>query len=183
MQHFATPGHAASWAGLCPGNCESAGKRHTGRSRKGNVYLRRALTQSGWGAARTKDCFLADVFFRIARRRGMKRAALAIAHRILVIAYFVIRDNQIYKERNDLGLDSLRSEKVARRLTKRLQRIGYTVTLARADLPAPVIPFGGRPIATPQECSKCARWRIPCMHSWRKTLGQTITPKPADSVV
>ena len=182
MQQFATAGHAASWAGLCPGNCESAGKRQTGRTRKGNAYLRRALVQSGWAAARTKDCFLSDLFYRIARRRGMKRAALAVAHRILVIAYSVIRDHKVYKERNEVELDSLRAQQMARKLTKRLQRIGYTVTLARADLPVPGIGPGGRPIATPQQCSKCARWGIPCVHV-RNILGYFQQPNSTESGV
>ena len=110
----------------------------------------------------------------------MKRAALAVAHRILVIAYFVIRDHEVYIERNNL-IESLRSDKVARRLTRRLQKIGYTVTLARAELPVVSLPRG--PIATPEECRKCARWGIPCLHAWQKTLGQTTTPTPANPTV
>src|SRR5580692_8678607 len=93
MTQFPTPAHLASWAGLCPGNAESAGKRFSGKTRKGDRYLRRILVQSAWAAARTKDCFLAGLFYRIAARRGMKKAGVAVAHRILAIAWKIIRDD------------------------------------------------------------------------------------------
>jgi transposase len=184
VQQFPSAGHAASWAGLCPGNCESAGKRQSGRTRKGNRYLRRALTQCGWGAARTKDCFLSDVFFRISRRRGLKKAALAVAHRVLVIAYYIIRDGEVYQEKGEQKLGQTQLEHTARRLTKRLQKIGYTVTLARVELPPPPpIPFADRPIATPEQCRKCARWKIPCMHAWRTELPLATQTNFEDSAV
>src|SRR3954464_8277684 len=92
MSRFPDAAHAASWAGLCPGNCESAGKRQSGRTRKGDRYLRRMLIQNGWAVSHKKDCFLTALFLRVASRRGVKRAALAVAHRVLVIAYYIIRD-------------------------------------------------------------------------------------------
>jgi transposase len=78
MSQFPTPGHLASWAGLCPGNAESAGKRFSGRTRKGDRYVRRVLVQSAWAASRANDCFLAALFFRTAQRRGLKKAAVAV---------------------------------------------------------------------------------------------------------
>jgi transposase len=84
MSRFSDAAHFASWAGLCPGNSESAGKRHSGRTRKGNCYLR--------AAARTHDSFLSAVFFRIARTSGLKKAAIAVAHRLLIIIYSMLRD-------------------------------------------------------------------------------------------
>lgn len=92
---FADAAHAASWAGLCPGNCESAGKRQSGRTRKGNRYLRRLLIQNAWAVSHKKACFLTALFYRVAARRGLKRAAMAVAHRILVIAYYIMRDGGV----------------------------------------------------------------------------------------
>ncbi len=109
MSHFPTAAHAASWAGLCPGNSESAGKRFSGKTRKGDRYIRRILVQSAWATARARDCMLAAGFRRIAQRRGMKKAALATAHRILRIAYSMIRNGTEYVERGGaLHFDQLR---------------------------------------------------------------------------
>jgi hypothetical protein len=209
MAQFPSAAHAASWAGLCPGNCESAGKRQTGRTRKGDRYLRRMLIQNAWAAARKKDCFLTALFSRIAMRRGPKRAAMAVAHRVLVIAYYIIRDGTIYHEIGGDHYDRLNPERTVRRLTKRLERIGFQVTLTKNAEPVqqppskPVRngttkwtdapPHGRRsqlripgPIATRDVCSKCAYWKIPCIHGrtaeapeQRATTPQR--PKPADT--
>jgi transposase len=92
MSRFPDADHAASWAGLCPGNCESAGKRQSGRTRKGDRYLRRILIQNAWAVSHKDNCFLTALFFRVASRRGLKRAAMAVAHRVLIIAYHILRD-------------------------------------------------------------------------------------------
>jgi transposase len=197
MSQFPTAAHAASWAGLCPGNCESAGKRQSGRTRKGDRYLRRMLIQNAWAVTHKKDCFLTALFCRVASRRGAKRAAMAVAHRVLVIAYYIIRDRTVYHELGGDHHDRKNSERTARRLTQRLERIGYQVTLAIADRPEPVssglpirngttrwdsenVPKASRSqlqipgdIATPEECSKCAAWKIPCIHA-RGTVGLPI---------
>lgn len=98
MTRFPTAGHAASWAGLCPGNHESAGKRVSGRTRFANRSLRQALVESARGAVRKRDCYLAAQYRRLVKRRGDKKAIVAVAHSILVIAYHVLRDGQSYRE-------------------------------------------------------------------------------------
>ena len=98
MSRFPTAGHAASWAGLCPGNNKSAGKRLSGRTRFANRVLRQALVESARGAVCKRDGYLAAQYRRLAKRRGDKKAIVAVAHRILVIAYHVLRDGQSYRE-------------------------------------------------------------------------------------
>ena len=91
MQQFPTAAHLASWAGVCPGNHESAGKRLSGKTRKGNPWLRCLLVQATHSASHQKQCYLAEQYRRIAKRRGSKRAAVAVAHSILVIIYHLLR--------------------------------------------------------------------------------------------
>jgi len=166
MTQFPTPGHLASWAGLCPGNTESAGKRFSGRTRKGDRYVRRILVQSAWAAARTKDCFLAALFFRIAQRRGLKKAAVAVAHRVLMIAWHIIAEGTVYQERGGDHFDRRNPERTAHKLSRRLEHIGFEVTLVRrqcaAERPRPSV-------VDPLVCPKCARWRLPrCIHVIRR---------------
>lgn len=126
---FPTHRHLASWAGLCPGNNESAGKQRSGHTRKGSPWLRSALVESAWAAAKTKQTYLSAQYHRLAARRGGKRAALAVAHSILVIAYYIMARGQTY---NDLGgnyFDERDRRQVERRLVKRLEGLGYSVTL------------------------------------------------------
>ena len=134
MSCFPSAAHAASWAALSPGNCESAGKRQSGRIHKGNRYLRRILVQNGWAASRKKNCFLNALFFRVACRRGMKRAAMAVGQRILTIAYFIIREGIEYREAGQDYHHQQNPEKAARRLTQRLERIGYQVALTKTEV-------------------------------------------------
>jgi len=162
MTQFPSAAHAASWAGLCPGNAESAGKRFSGRTRKGDRYVRRILVQSAWAAARTRDCFLAAVFNRVAHRRGMKKAAVAVAHRILAIAWSIIRNGTEYQERGGDHFDRLHPERTARKLLRRLERIASEIALKR-----PV----GRPRSAPKEpmpissCERCWHFGIhDCIH-------------------
>lgn len=128
MTRFATPGHLASWAGLCPGNNESAGKRFSGRTRPGNASLRTGLVQAANAAIRTKTYFGAQ-YRRLVTRRGKKRALLAVAHSILVIAYRLMERGEDYQ---DLGVDYFDKrapERLARHLTKRLVSLGFEVNL------------------------------------------------------
>jgi transposase len=131
MTRFPTAGHAASWAGLCPGNNESAGKRLSGRTRFANRTLRAALVESARGAVRKRDCYLAAQYRRLVKRRGDKKAIVAVAHSILVIAYHVLRNGQSYRELGGHYFDRLNTERLTRYHTKRLAALGYTVTLAK----------------------------------------------------
>jgi len=99
MSTFPDAHHAASWAGLVPGSFESAGKRKSNRARHGNCWLRRALCQSAWAVSHKKHCYLTAHFYRCASRRGVKKAALATAHQILIIAFHILRDRTTYQER------------------------------------------------------------------------------------
>jgi transposase len=131
MTRFPTAGHAASWTGLCPGNHESAGKRLSGRTRFANRTLRAALVESARGAIRKRDCYLAAQYRRLVKRRGDKKAVVAVAHSILVIAYHVLRNGQSYREVGGHYFDRLNTERLTRYHTKRLAALGYTVTLAK----------------------------------------------------
>ena len=86
------------WAGLCPGNHESGGKRLSNRTRKGNRWLRRGLCQAAWAATRKNNCYLAAFFYRKAGKHGIRKAIVALAHRILVIAFCLLRDGTEYRE-------------------------------------------------------------------------------------
>jgi transposase len=123
--------HAASWAGPCPGNNESAGKRLSGRTRLADRTLRAALVESTWAAVRTRDCYLGAQYRRFVKRRGDKKAIVAVAHSLLVIAYHVLRDGQSYRELGSGYFDRLNTDRLMRYHTKRLAAFGYTVTLAK----------------------------------------------------
>ncbi len=129
---FPTHRHLASWAGLCPGNHESAGKQRTGRTRKGNPWLRSALVEAAWAASRTKHTYLSAQYHRLAARRGGKRAALAVAHTILVTAYYMMQRGRPYADLGGNYFDERDRRHVERRLVSRLERLGYTVTLETA---------------------------------------------------
>lgn len=139
MSVFGDAAHLCSWAAVCPGNKESAGKRQSGRTGRGNTYLRRALCQCAWGVSHSKNNYLKALFHRIAGRAGIKKAIIAVCHRILVIAFHMIRDGTSYRELGGNFFDKLRPERTKKRLLARLESLGYEVTLAsrEATLPAP----------------------------------------------
>ena len=125
MSRFPTAGHLASWAGLCPGHNESAGKRRSGRTRPGDRWLQSALTEAAWAAARTRQgTYLRARFWRIARRRGKNKAAVAVGHSILIAAFHILRDDVDY---HDLGADwfSRHDDLAARRrwLARQLEQL------------------------------------------------------------
>lgn len=118
-----------AWAGVCPGNNESGGRRLSGTSRKGNRWLRRVLTQAAWAAVRKGDTYLGARFRRLASRRGRKRALLAIAHKILVIAFWMLKTGQQFRDLGADYFDRLKSTDLTRSLVRRLERLGYKVAL------------------------------------------------------
>jgi transposase len=133
MNRFPDEHHLSSWAGMCPGNEESAGKRIRQRTTKGNSWLRSALTEAAWAASRTKDSYLGAVYRRLAARRGKKRALIAIGHTLLVIIYHMLKDNVPYKDLGPDFFDNLKPEQYRRYLVKRLESLGYNVELKPQD--------------------------------------------------
>ena len=129
MDQFPSAAHVASWAALCPGNNESAGKRLSGKTRKGNVWLRRTMCEVAWAASHTKDTYFAAQFRRIASRRGNKRALMAVAHSILVTAYHMLKHKRHYTELGADFFDVINRDKVRDRLVQRLSKLGFDVTL------------------------------------------------------
>jgi hypothetical protein len=194
MSRFPDAAHLSSWAGLSPGNNESAGKRYSGSTCKGNRYLRRILTQSAWSLMRKKDCYLTALFRRVSVKGGRKKAALAVAHRMLIIAWHIIQDGTVYKELGGNHYDRLHPDRSARRLIKRLEQIGFQVAVKKtlpesAPTSDPAVPVLEEPACTnhqsrrsklpitdtssprtakkpaaPALCRRCARWGIPCIH-------------------
>jgi len=132
MSRFPTSGHLASWAKVCPGNNESAGKRTSGATGKGNPWLRSALVEAAWMASRSKDTYLAAQFKRISVRRGAKRAALAVAHTILVTMYQMLSRRVGYHDLGGAYFDRANVQRVVRRSVTRLENLGFRVSLAPA---------------------------------------------------
>ncbi len=128
MERFASAEHLSSWAGMAPGNHESAGKQSSGRTRKGNQTLRGILIQVAHAAGRTQT-YLGAQYRRLATRRGKKRAAVAVAHSILVIVYHLIKRGEVYQDLGVNYFDTQRPEATKQRLVKRLEKLGYQVTL------------------------------------------------------
>ncbi|GAC1347219.1 MAG: IS110 family transposase [Ktedonobacteraceae bacterium] len=129
MQQFPTAAQLASWAGVCPGNHESAGKRLSGKTRKGNPWLRCLLVQAAHSAAHQKQCYLAEQYRRIAKRRGAKRAAIAVAHSILVMIYHLLRNQTTYQEKGETFFEEQERQGAEKRLVRQLARLGYHVEL------------------------------------------------------
>jgi transposase len=130
MQRFPSAAHLASWAGRCPGNHESAGKRKTGTTRKGDQWLRAALIETARASARARNTYLAALYGRLARRRGKKKAAVAVGHAILVIAYYLLTRQTEYIDMGADYFDRRDEHHLTRRLVGRLEALGYSVQLA-----------------------------------------------------
>lgn len=132
MDRFPTDAHISSWAGMSPGNNESAGKRKSGKTTKGNKSLRATLVNSARSAARTKNTYLSAQYRRIAARRGGNRAAVAVGHTILVIAYHILKKREPYKELGADYFDQRKKDMVVNNAVKRLAALGYKVTVEAA---------------------------------------------------
>jgi len=132
MKVFPSDGHLSAWAGICSGNNQSAGKRRSGRIRKGSRWLRRTLVLSAQAAGHAKDSFLASRFRRLAARRGKKRACIAVGHSILKIVYHILKDGVPYKDLGGTYFDRLDPRRLTRYLVRRLERLGHKVTLEPA---------------------------------------------------
>jgi transposase len=133
MSRFPTDQHLASWAAMCPGNRESAGKRKSGHTNHGNRWLRTALVQAAWAASHSKKTYMAAQYRRLAGRRGKKRAIVAVGHSMLVMMYHMLRDKVEYQELGPDYLDKLQPLRLTTYLVKRLESLGHKVTLAQAD--------------------------------------------------
>jgi transposase len=129
MSRFPTSGHLASWAGMCPGNHESAGKRLSGRTTKGSPWLRKLLVEAAHAAAHTKHTYLSAQYHRLAARRGKKKAMIAVGHSILVIIYQLLDQQISYEELGSNFFDERDRKATQKRLVKRLEQLGYQVSL------------------------------------------------------
>ena len=129
MSRFPTHQHLAAWAGLAPGNYESAGKRKAGATRKGSPWLRTGLVEAAQAAGRARQTYLGAPFNRFKVRKGTKRVAVAVAHTILVIAYHLLKEQTTYRELGSNYFDQQDKERVSRRLVQRLERLGYKISI------------------------------------------------------
>jgi transposase len=129
MARFPSAGHLASWAGMCPGNHESAGKRKSGKTRKGSKWLRRALTEAARAAARKKGTSLAAQYRRLAARRGPNKAAVAVGHTILTTAYYLLSRQDTYHDLSPACLEERLRTRARQRAVEQLQQLGYEVTI------------------------------------------------------
>ena len=129
MSVFPTAAHLAPWAGICPGQNESAGKRKSAKTRKGSKWLRKTLTESARAAARTRESYLAERYRRLAARRGDKKAIVAICHELLTVAHHMLQTGELYREQ---GADTLRKrdqDRIRRRAISQLEKLGHKVIL------------------------------------------------------
>lgn len=129
MSRFPSHRHLASWAKVCPGNNESAGKRRSGYAGQGNRWLRSILVECAWCAARTKDSYFKALYHRLAARRGRKRALLAVGHSLLTVIYHLLREGVLYEDLGGNYFDQRDRTQMARQAVRRLERLGYNVAL------------------------------------------------------
>ena len=129
MGRFPSAAHLASWARVAPGNNESAGKRRSGRTGQGNSWLRSSLVQAAHAAVRVKDTYFAQVYRRLAGRRGSKKAIMAVAHRLLIAVYYILLRHEPYRAPGASAMDDRRHEQVLNRMLHRIAKLGYTVQL------------------------------------------------------
>jgi len=142
MAPFDTAEQAASWSCVCPGNHQSAGKQSDGRTRKGNPWLRHAICEAAWGAARTKKSYFHAQYNRLCARRGPQRALLAVAHSMIVVGFYLVKYDLLFKDLGADFFDRQHRERTRNRAVKRLNALGYDVTLQPRPTPEP---SAGRP--------------------------------------
>ena len=192
MTVFPDADHAASWGGLCPGNRQSGGKRLSGRTRKANPYLRRALTEAAWAASHTKDSYLQALYRRLRGRLGHNQAIFAVAHQILRVAYTMLRRGEDYRELGGDYYDRQNKPRVVHRMVERLARLGYEVVLKPTgeSMATPPMEIGpGHEITEASDVKprrgrpcKCTERGIPCRHGRNKSAvanTEGIETKPA----
>jgi transposase len=132
MEHFPTVKHLAKWIGVCPGNNESAGKKKAATSRGGNVHLKTVLVEAANSLSRTKGTYLSSKFHRLRARKGPAKARMAIAHKIVIAAYFMLKEDKEYKDLGGAYLDQLHQERTKKALVRRLEGMGFDVSLKKA---------------------------------------------------
>jgi transposase len=132
MSQFPDAAHLSSWAGVCPGNNESAGKKKSGKTQKGNSFLKGALTESAWAASKTKDSSYSAIYHNIVRRRGKKRALVAVAHHLLIDIYFVLTTGEPYQDKGAKAVHERTIMRKERSMIRSLEKAGYSVTRAVA---------------------------------------------------
>ncbi len=133
MERFPTANHLASWAGMCPGNNESAGKRKSGKTTKGSRYLRTALVQAAWAASHQKGTYLAAQYKRLVKRMGKKKALVAVGHSILVMVYHVLQNRTSYQELGGDYFDRRHVDRQRKRLIRQLESLGVKVTVEEVN--------------------------------------------------
>jgi transposase len=187
MSVFPDSRHLASWAGLCPGNRESAGKRMSGRTRKANRYVKRAFCQAAWAASHTKDTFLSAFYRRLCVRKGSPKAVMALAHHLITVVYHVLSRGEVYTELGGDYYDRRNKPKVVARLVQRLSRLGYYAELtpigpatSGSDTPASDTQAAQTPLSAKRKRGrpcKCAERGIICRHTTSQQVNLLI-PDP-----
>jgi transposase len=178
MSVFPDSKHLASWAAVCPGNRESGGKRMSGKTRKGNCYLRRSLCQSAWAATRKKGSYPGTIYRRVRGRRGHQKAIMALAHRMLTIIFHMLRDDQPYRELGTAYNDEKRKAKNTARMVRGLEGMGFRVTLEVLPTPEELREFGS-PTAAPETGPSVPRRGRPCKCAERGMVCKhQISPPP-----
>jgi transposase len=129
MSRFPSARHLASWAGMCPGNHESAGKRFSGKTRRGSPWLRSALVEAAHAATHAKDSYLSAQYQRLALRRGSKKATIAVGHTLLVISYQLLSEGKDYQELGGQYFEDWDRQAIKKQLVRRLEKLGYEVKL------------------------------------------------------
>jgi hypothetical protein len=186
MTVFQDAPHLASWAGLCPGNRESGGKRMSGRTRKANRYVRRGMCQAAWAASHTKNTYLSSFYRRMQMRKGPQKAIMALAHHLITIVYNVLSRGEEYVELGGDYYDQRNKPKVVSRLVARLAKLGYEVQLKPLDSMAynePAPAFSSASEMKPAPTTVTRKRGRPCKCVERGITCKHRTPAEANSLM